>query len=142
MYFLLLDAEQAGMLLDAAHAAEAILSHRQGRADPDGIVTKSMDLQKRKLVQVMAQLDLPVEPNFYALPVEQQEKFIRDCQAIGTTSNPDERATIYRAIFASYLSHRSNLLREKAQNTNAKTTQKRPSKNKNAPENEESGTGK
>lgn len=142
MYLLLIDSEQAGMLLDAAHAADAILSHRASRVDPDGVVTKSMDLQKRKLVQVMSQLALPVEPVWEALSPEQQLNFRTTVQAFHYGEEGTTDAALYRQIFLHFCHQRSIEAARHAQNQTHQGETSGSPKDEKTPADEESGTGK
>lgn len=110
MIILTLDTEQAGIVFDTAMAAQSILSHRTARADPEGVITKSIALQRIKMEQILTQFSLPNRPNWAHLPTDRQREFRDMIGGFSRAETSDELQVLYAQIFAFYCKTRAILL--------------------------------
>lgn len=70
------DSEQAALIEAAITMLEAALTARVVRADPDKVVSNSLQLQANKLATVRAHLKMPAPPAFSMLPESAQAAVI------------------------------------------------------------------
>jgi hypothetical protein len=95
MILLSLDAEQAEIISAIADCAEAMLSARVVRADPDGIVSDSLSLQRMKMQQVRRQLQPRPIPDWSKLS-EEERKNVTECARIlaGSADGPSHSTAL------------------------------------------------
>jgi hypothetical protein len=75
------------------------LSARSARVDPDNVIRNSLDLQRRKMANVKAQLEMPPVVEFDQMSEDEQLTVCRLGKQIGG-SNHQQVANAYRSIIA------------------------------------------
>lgn len=107
MITLHLDTEQAELILITLRASHAIMGARLRRADPEGIISASQELELRKIMQIEGQMAVGAVSEWAdLLPIEQQE-FMTFCRTLVTTNDQDTQAGAYAHMVSFCTTHRA-----------------------------------
>ncbi len=106
MKMVMLDTEQVSLLREGADAVSRLLGMRLERADPDHVISNSLDLQQSKLDQVLSQLDLPPLPDWSTIPKDRRARILKLCAAMGQVNTEQLRGQVFTSIVGEFLASR------------------------------------
>lgn len=107
MKIITVDDEGAQVIEIAAHSALAFLQVRSARADPEGVVSGSYNVQAGKLRSVLAELDRGAVRQWADLNDAERAAVERAAALIVNAESLDHQAQGYREIFAAIMSYRA-----------------------------------
>lgn len=95
-----LDSEQAALIEAGLNAIDAVLSARLARADPDKIISSSLGLQRRKVLNLREQLGRPPRREWSDLPGSVQSTVLRLAKTLGETTDGELASTCWQKLVA------------------------------------------
>jgi len=137
MHFITLDTEQHAILVDAAETAIRLLNYRVERADPEGLISKSIALQARKIDQVKHQLALDPMPTRSAMTKAQAKHLDQAMKRYLSETDTTLRDTLFEAVVTEVMAARGSTIVHKAR----KQAQKRKHTQPGAPKAEGARAG-
>lgn len=106
MHMLLLDTEQALMVVIAVEASNALLKARSHRADPEGLISASARLQDSKINQLKHQMALGPVAQWGDLTPPQKKAYQKLIEEAFESTDPLADAAIYEALKGFILAQR------------------------------------
>lgn len=106
-HLLALDSEQMDIIRESLRIPQAFLSFRLRRADPEGILSDTFNLQRNKIRNIEAQAELGPLPNWQQLPKGRQDDLIRYMEELIARPAPHTREVIFNEIMAIILRERA-----------------------------------
>lgn len=98
MPVVIVDTEQADLMEAAFVMLEAALTARTARADPDKVISNSLNLQALKLKTVRTLLRQPDPLKWSELPREGQERIIQVVEQLKTVKGPAHADQLYERL--------------------------------------------
>lgn len=98
-----LDEEEAQIMLTAADAANAIISARAKRVDPDGALGRSLGMSETKLKRVRSQLQNPYNLDWDELTDKQRDEIFVAAEHLLSCDHELEQAACYSKLVAMML---------------------------------------
>lgn len=100
MHAIVLDTEQVELIRLAADMMHGALAARTHRIDPDGVVSRSLDLSRHKMRQVLRQLEKPALREWHNLDPAEKSDIIKLCRLMLELESDQERGAVHARLLA------------------------------------------
>lgn len=98
MRFIMMDDEAADLIEAAAEMSHAALQARAKRVDPDGIISRSVNMSRIKTADVLTQLRMPPLGGFADLSPGDQRLFSDTVELFSKVKTDEDREKLFKIV--------------------------------------------